>query len=185
MANILASARTARPSSHGYTALGSTGLTTSRIGFGGYRISLGVDHHRNALEKALMNSETGFGRRLLSIFENHGISYEHTPSGIDTMSVVVADSELNDKLDDVIEDIRTEVKPDSLEVYPGMALIATVGRGMAYKTGMAAKVFTALAHAGVNIRMIDQGSSEINIIVGVEMSDFEKAMCAIYTAFMK
>ncbi len=138
-----------------------------------------------ALEKALMNAQVGFGRRLLSVFEDHGVSYEHTPSGIDTMSVVVADAQLEGKLDKVLEAIRVECEPDSLEIYPNMALIATVGRGMAYPPGIAARVFDALANAGVNIRMIDQGSSEINIIVGVETTDFETAVRAIYHAFVE
>jgi aspartate kinase len=136
-----------------------------------------------AVEKTLMNLEIGFGRRLLNVLETNGISYEHTPSGIDTMSVVVADKELNGKLDKVLEEIHVECHPDVLEVYPNMALIATVGRGMAYTPGIAAKVFTALADASVNIRMIDQGSSEINIIIGVDSHDFEKAVRAIYDTF--
>ena len=137
-----------------------------------------------AIEKALMNQELGFGRRLLSVLENHGISFEHTPSGIDTMSVVIEDSQLAGKTDQVIEEIQRRCQPDSVEVQPGMALLATVGRGMAATPGIAAKITAALADAKVNIRMIDQGSSEINIIVGVETKDFEKAVKAIYEAFM-
>jgi len=137
-----------------------------------------------ALEKALMNSEIGFGRRLLSVFEDHGVSYEHTPSGIDTMSVVVADAQIKSSLDAVLADIRARCQPDALEVHPHMALIATVGRGMARTPGSAAKLFAALATAGINIRMIDQGSSEINIIVGVATKDFEPAVRAIYKAFV-
>ena len=138
-----------------------------------------------AIEKTLMNQELGFGRRLLTILEDNGISFEHMPSGIDTMSVVIADRQLEGKLDKIRDEIRRHCEPDSLEVYPHMALIATVGRGMAYAPGIAARVFTALARAGVNIRMIDQGSSEINIIVGVETGDFEKAVCAIYDEFIE
>lgn len=137
-----------------------------------------------AVEKALMNQEVGFGRRLLSALEVHGVSYEHTPSGIDTMSVIVSDKQLSNKLEKVLEEIRLECKPDALEVYPNMALIATVGRGMAHTPGVAAKLFNALGQANVNIRMIDQGSSEINIIVGVENTDFETAVRAIYDAFI-
>ncbi len=138
-----------------------------------------------AVEKALMNKELGFGRRLLNVLEVHGVSFEHMPSGIDTMSVVVADAQLKGKLDTILEDIRHECHPDVLEANPHMAVIATVGRGMAHIPGMAAKLFTALADAGVNIRMIDQGSSEINIIVGVETADFEAAVRAIYRAFVE
>jgi aspartate kinase len=137
-----------------------------------------------ALEKALINAEIGFGRRLLSILEDHGVSFEHMPSGIDTVSVVVADAQIKGKLDAVLADIRARCQPDRLEVYPHMALVATVGRGMARTPGVAARLFGALAGAGVNIRMIDQGSSEINIIVGVATKDFENAVRAVYAAFV-
>ena len=137
-----------------------------------------------ALEKALMNTQIGFGRRLLSVLESNQVSFEHMPSGIDTMSVVIADVQLDNKLDRVLAQIRSECEPDTLEVYPRMALIATVGRGMPRTPGIAARLFGALADAEINIRMIDQGSSEINIIVGVETSDFERAMRAIYQAFV-
>ena len=118
------------------------------------------------------------------MLESNGISFEHMPSGIDTMSVVIADKQLDGKLEKVLEEVRTECKPDSLEVEPNLALIATVGRGMAHHPGTAARLFDALAKAHVNVRMIDQGSSEINIIVGIDNPDFEKAMKAIYTAFV-
>ncbi|NLM37150.1 MAG: aspartate kinase [Firmicutes bacterium] len=138
-----------------------------------------------AIEKTLMHSELGFGRKLLSVIEDHGISFEHMPSGIDTISLVIADNQLNpNKLDQVLADIDHVCKPDSIEVIKDIALIATVGLGMAYTPGIAAKLFTALAAGGVNVRMIDQGSSEINIIVGVENKDFEEAMRRIYNAFV-
>lgn len=137
-----------------------------------------------AIEKALMNAEIGFGRRLLSVLEANGISFEHMPSGIDTISVVIADSQLNHKLEKVLEEIRQQCRPDSIEVYPNMALIATVGRGMAYTPGIAGKLFGALGREGINVRMIDQGSSEINIIVGVDSQDFERAVRAIYRTFV-
>ena len=136
-----------------------------------------------ALEKAMMNTQIGFARRVLSVLESHGISFEHMPSGIDTLSVVVEDAQLNDRLDTVVAEIRHECQPDRLIIYPDMALIASVGRGIVHTPGMAARLFEALANAEVNIRMIDQGSSEINIIVGVETVDFEKAVRAIYDAF--
>ncbi len=138
-----------------------------------------------ALEKTLMNAEIGFGRRLLDVLESHGISWEHIPSGIDSLSVVVKDSELEDKLEKVVAEIEKECKPDSIESYSDIALIATVGRGMSHIPGMSGCLFGALAEAGVNVRMIDQGSSELNIIVGVDAKDFEKAMRAIYDAFVK
>lgn len=136
-----------------------------------------------AIDKAMMNSEIGFGRKVLSILERHGVSFEHMPSGIDTLSIVVEDMAIEGKLEDIIRDLTNECEPDQIEVYPDMAAIATVGRGMAHKPGMAAKLFHALAQADINIRMIDQGSSELNIIVGVEASDFERTVRAIYQAF--
>ena len=136
------------------------------------------------VEKALMNAELGFGRRVLSVLEVNNISFEHMPSGIDTLSMVIADTELENKLESVVQEIKTECRPDAVDVYPNMALIATVGRGMAYTPGIASKLFTALSNKKINVRMIDQGSSEINIIVGVENDDFEDALRAIYTAFV-
>ena len=136
------------------------------------------------VEKAMMNSETGFARGVLAVFEHHGISFEHMPSGIDTLSVVASDAALEGKLDAVLDDLRSTLHPDSIDVDPDLAVIATVGRGMAHTPGMAARVFNALAQAGINIRMIDQGSSELNIIVGVNTADFENAVRAIYAAFV-
>jgi aspartate kinase len=142
------------------------------------------DFHVITLYKAMMNTEVGFGRRLLSVLEDHGVSFEHAPTGIDTMSVVVAGAQLEGKLDKVLDQIKVDCEPDTVEVFPSMSLVAVVGRGLARTPGMAAKTFAALAEAGVNIRMIDQGSSEINIIIGVDGGDFEKAMRAIYAAFV-
>lgn len=136
-----------------------------------------------AIEKAMMNSELGYGRRVLDVLERHGINFEHMPSGIDTLSVVVQDTQLEGKLDAVLEDLHIECKPDAIEVDPDMALVATVGRGMSRKLGTAARLFDALAGGEVNVRMIDQGSSELNIIVGVNAADYEKAVRAIYAAF--
>ena len=140
------------------------------------------------LEKAMMNAEVGFGRRVLDVFERLGISYEHTPTGIDTMSVVVSDKQLADagqtsKIDQVVEDLQATLKPDEIKVTPGMALIATVGQGMNHAVGTAARLFTALAKARVNVRMIDQGSSEQNIIVGVEEAELAQTIRAIYNEF--
>jgi aspartate kinase len=137
------------------------------------------------IEKALMNKELGYGRRILSVLEANGISFEHMPSGIDTISLVISDQQLDKKLDKVIQEIKSGCAPDSVEVFPNMALVATVGRGMAHTPGIAAKLFTALANEKTNVRMIDQGSSEINIIVGVENEDFERSVRAIYSAFVK
>jgi aspartate kinase len=137
------------------------------------------------VEKSLMNAELGFGRKLLGILESNRISFEHLPSGIDTLSVIISDTQLTNKLDKVLEEIEQQLKPDAVEVSPNMALIATVGRGMAFTHGIAAKIFTALAANKVNVKMIDQGSSEINIIVGVANEDFQRSVQAIYQAFVK
>lgn len=139
-------------------------------------------------EKAMMNNEVGFGRRLLDVFERLGISIEHMPTGIDTMSVVVADKQLANadgtaKTEQVIEDIQGTLKPESIKVTPGMAMVATVGLGMNHAIGTAARLFQALAKARVNVRLIDQGSSEQNIIVGVEEADLATAIRAIYNEF--
>lgn len=136
-----------------------------------------------SLKKAMMNSELGFGRRVLSVLERYGISFEHMPTGIDTMSIVITEKVLNGVESQVLEDIKGKVNPDSIEVIHNLALIAVVGHGMANQMGTAARIFVALYQAGVNIRMIDQGSSEMNIIIGVEEKDYEKAIKAIYNAF--
>lgn len=136
-----------------------------------------------AVEKANMNAELGFGCKMLTALEKNSIRFEHMPSGIDTLGIVVADSEMNGKQPQLLDDVYNLCQPDSLEVFKGLALIATVGRGMISKVGVAARLFNALAENNVNIRMIDQGSSEINIIVGVDEKDFEKAIRAIYHAF--
>lgn len=138
-----------------------------------------------AVEKNMMNSELGFGRRVLEALEECNVSFEHMPSGIDTMTVLVSDHNIEGRIDQVVEKIRRTCKPDHIEVISGLSLIATVGRGMVRYPGTAARIFGALADSGINIRMIDQGSSEINIITGVESADFEKAINAIYNAFMK
>lgn len=136
-----------------------------------------------ALEKAKMNAELGFGRRVLSALEMNGIRFEHMPSGIDTLGVVIADSEIAGKQPQLLDDVYNLCQPDSLEVFRGMALIATVGRGMINRVGVAARIFATLARHNINIRMIDQGSSEINIIVGVNEEDFERAIRSIYAEF--
>lgn len=136
-----------------------------------------------SIEKTLMGSEKGFFRKLISVLETNDIAIEHMPSSIDSISLIVSDSELNSKLEKVIEEIRIYCNPDSIICYPNMALVAIVGRGMINTKGISAKVFTALASNGINVRMITQGSSELNIIVGIENADFEKAIAAIYEAF--
>lgn len=136
-----------------------------------------------AIAKDNMHSEVGFGYKVLSVLKKHNISFEHIPTGIDTMSVVLADSQLEGKRNAVLDELMEACESDCVEVHDNLALIATVGRGMVHSIGIAAKLFTALARAGVNIRMIDQGSSEMNIIVGVESDEFPTAVRAIYEAF--
>ena len=138
-----------------------------------------------AVEKANMNAELGFGRRMLTALESNAIRFEHMPSGIDTLGIVIANSEIDGKQPKLLDDVYNLCQPDSLEVFKNLALIATVGRGMIKRVGVAARLFSSLADAGVNIRMIDQGSSEINIIVGVDEQDFETAIRAIYGAFCR
>ena len=136
------------------------------------------------IEKSMMNSEVGFVRRVLSILEHYNLCIEHIPSGIDTLSIVIASEELkHGVLDDVINEIRESVGPDYVHVIENISLIATVGHGMSRRVGTSAKLFNALAEAGINIRMIDQGSSELNIIIGVANSDYEKCIQTIYKAF--
>lgn len=137
-----------------------------------------------AIYKDMLASEVGFLRKILSVFEEYGISVEHCPTGIDNISVVVNTKDIEEKIDDVVEAIKNRLKPDTVDVFNQIAMIATVGYGMSMRPGVSAKLFTALAEAGVNIRMIDQGSSEMNIIVGVANKDFEKAIRAIYHAFV-
>ena len=136
------------------------------------------------LEKALMNQQRGFGRRLLEVLEAHDISFEHVPSGIDSMSVVVSDDQLQNHQSAVLEEIERVLEPERVETIPDLALIATVGEGMTYRVGVAGTLFEALRGANVNVRMISQGASEINIIVGVAAADYERAVCAIYAAFV-
>ena len=137
------------------------------------------------ISKALMNSEVGFGRKVLQAFEDNGISFEHMPSGIDTMTIVVHEDEFKHKEQRVVAAIHRLAQPDFIEIESDLALIAVVGRGMKSMRGTAGRIFSALAHAQVNVRMIDQGSSELNIIIGVEQNDFEVAVRAIYDIFVK
>ena len=138
-----------------------------------------------ALYKNMMSSERGFVRRILGILDDYDINFEHLPSGIDTVSVVMSGTSIEGRLDEVLEEFRSRLRPDSIDVIEEISLIATVGHGMDRRPGTSAKLFQALADAQVNVRMIDQGSSEMNIIVGVENKDFEKAIRAIYNAFVE
>lgn len=136
------------------------------------------------IEKDMMNSEIGFGRKVLQAFEDNGISFEHMPSGIDTLTVFVHQDEFMHKEQKVVSAIHRLAEPESIEIESDLALIAVVGRGMKSTRGTAGRIFSALAHNNVNVKMIDQGSSELNIIIGVANEDFENAIRAIYDIFV-
>lgn len=136
------------------------------------------------VDKSMMNSEVGYGRRVLQAFEENGISFEHVPSGIDTMTVFVHQDEFMHKEQKVVAALHRLAKPDGIDIESDLALIAVVGRGMKSTRGTAGRIFSALAHANVNVKMIDQGSSELNIIIGVANEDFETAIQAIYDIFV-
>lgn len=136
------------------------------------------------IEKDQMNSEIGFGRKVLQVFEDNGISFEHVPSGIDTMTVFVHQDEFMHKEQKVVSGIHRLADPDAIDIEADLALVAVVGRGMKSTRGTAGRIFSALAHANVNVKMIDQGSSELNIIIGVANADFETAIKAIYDIFV-
>ena len=131
-----------------------------------------------------MNAEIGFVRKVLSVLEEEGIPVEHIPSGIDTMSLVIASDALREyKLERILEGIKNAVEPDIIRVIENIALIATVGHGMSSTVGTSARLFNAIASANINIKMIDQGSSELNIVVGVKNEDYENCIKAIYREF--
>ncbi len=136
------------------------------------------------IEKDMMNGELGFGRRVLEQFEKNGISFEHMPSGIDTMSIIVHQEQFGEKEQEILAGIHRNCHPDVIDIETDLALIAVVGRGMKSERGTAGRIFSALAHAHVNVKMIDQGSSELNIIIGVSERDFETACKAIYDIFV-
>ena len=162
-------------------------LPTSKYRYGD-RVVTGIAGKKNFtvifIEKSLMNAEIGFTYRVLSVLLKHSVSFEHIPSGIDTMSLVI-DSEYlsNGVLEELCEDIRKTIRPDHMRVFNDIALIAVVGHGMSKSVGTSARLFDAIARAGVNVRMIDQGSSEINIIVGVENENYERTVRAVYEEF--
>lgn len=136
------------------------------------------------IEKDMMNAELGFGRRALSVLEENNISFEHLPSGIDTMCVIVGNDDIDGKEEKIRQEIIRETGAEYVRIEKGLALLAIVGRGMRSTRGTAARIFAALAHSNINVRMIDQGSSELNIIVGVDEDDFERAIKAIYDIFI-
>ena len=136
------------------------------------------------IEKAMMKPAIGFSRKVLQVFEDNGISIEHMPSGIDTMTIFVNKNAFEEKEQKILSDIQRAVQPDHIELESDLALIAVVGRGMKSTRGTAGRIFSALAHAHINVKMIDQGSSELNIIVGVKHEDFKDAIRALYEIFV-
>lgn len=169
------------PEDEGTWIVGSTGQKSKYVitGIAGKKGFCSV-----SVEKDMMNSEIGFGRKVLTAFEEQGISFEHMPSGIDTLTVFVHQDEFINKEQKVVAGIHRLVKPDTIEIESDLALIAVVGRGMKSTRGTAGRIFSALSHSNVNVKMIDQGSSELNIIIGVENADFETAIRAIYDIFV-
>ena len=180
--NIPINIRNTNDAEHpGTTILASVPTDENRIVTG---IAGSKDFTVIALYKHMMNRDRGFARRMFGILEDYDLGFEHLPTGIDTMSIVLSNKKLGDKLPDIVEDIKKKLEPDNIEVNEDIALIATVGQGMSSRKGVSAMLFASLANADINIRMIDQGSSEMNIIVGVLNKDFEKAIRAIYQAFI-
>ena len=136
------------------------------------------------IQKALMNNEIGFYRKVLQVFEDNEISVEHMPSGIDTMTVLVHKEQFEEKEQQVLSSIHKVVNPDAIDLESDLGLIAVVGRGMRFTRGTAGRIFSALAHAHINVKIIDQGSCELNIIIGVKDTDFKNAIRAIYEIFV-
>ncbi|MDO4773064.1 MAG: aspartate kinase [Bacillota bacterium] len=136
-----------------------------------------------AIEKSLLHENKNFYTDLINVLNKHNVNFEHIPSSIDSLSVVISDEEIADKLDQVMEDLEQKLEPDSIQALPNMALVAVVGAGMVKTKGMAAKIFTAFSDSGVNIRMINQGSNELSIIIGVENDDVERAINGLFSIF--
>jgi aspartate kinase len=168
------------PSSEG-TVIGPTPMNTLRTITG---IAGRKDFTMLYVEKSMMNKEKGFGRKVLAILEEYEVSYELSPCGIDSMNVVVDSKELHRVETEVCAEIERRMRPHKIKIFNNVALVATVGHGMVNQAGTAARLFDALAKESINIRIIDQGSSEINIIVGVTDADFEKTITAIYREFV-
>jgi aspartate kinase len=136
------------------------------------------------IEKMMMNQEVGFARRILDVLETNGISFEHMPSGIDTLSVIIDNDQLKDNLQNVLFEIKIRCQPDSIKTAYNIAMVAIVGRGMLHTLGVAARVFGAVARAGINVRMINQGSSELSIIFGVDNENYEIVIQSLYKEFI-
>ncbi|MCI5676406.1 MAG: aspartate kinase [Clostridia bacterium] len=166
-----------------------TMIVPSAAGYDARHVITGVAGKRGFsvinIEKDMMNAEVGFGRKVLEILEDQDISFEHLPSGIDTMSIITGTAALEGKRERILRSINNTVRADHIEILDGLSLIAVVGRGMVKARGTAARIFGAVSAAGVNIRMIDQGSSELNIILGVDEDAYETTLRAIFEEFVK
>ena len=138
-----------------------------------------------SLSKRGMNNEVGTLRKVLSVLEHHNVSVDYVPNGIDNVSIVVAKEAVADCLYPILSEIQHDVNPDTLCVHENIAVVAAVGRHMAFRPGISGKVFAALGKAGINIRMINQGPDELNIIFGVDNKDFAEAIRVLYNSFVK
>lgn len=165
-----------------------TMIVASTGSYDAHRVITGVAGRKGfsviSIDKDMMNSEIGFIRRVLDVLEDYEVSFEHIPSGVDTLSVVVPTAAIEGKEEKLLAALQRRTRPDHISVEAGLALVAVVGRAMVKAKGTAARVFDSLAQAGINIRMIDQGSSELNIIIGVDEKDYENAIRAIYQEFV-
>lgn len=137
------------------------------------------------MAKRGMSNEVGVLRKMLSVFERHNVSVDYAPNGIDNVSLVVSNEALGNQLYAIISEIQQELHPDELKVQDGIAVVAIVGRRMVFRPGISGKIFTALGQAGINIRMINQGPDELNIIIGVDHRDFAEAIRVLYNSFVK
>ena len=136
------------------------------------------------VEKYLMNREVGFGRRLLQVLENEGVSYEHMPSGVDSQCVVVKGQYLpKEKEHKIVQAIKRELEPDYVAIERDLTILMIVGEGMCYTAGMFAKACLALASAGISMSMVNQGSSEVSFMIAIRQQDRDTAVRALYRAF--
>lgn len=153
------------------------------------RLITGIAGRRNftivTVSKTGMSSTPGVLRRILEVFEHHGVSIDYTPSGIDSVSLVVSTEKTAGCIYSIVGEIQKDIRPDSVELTDNISVVAAVGRKMAYQPGSSGKLFAALGQNGINIRMITQGPQELNIIVGVDNADFEKTVRVLYDSFVK
>ena len=138
-----------------------------------------------SVNKRGMGSQVGVLRRILTVLERHEISVDYVPNGIDNVSVVMSTESVASSLYAILGEIQKEVEPDQLDVHDQIAVVAAVGRKMAFRPGISGQIFAALGQAGINIRMINQGPDELNIIFGVDNRDFANAIRVLYNSFVK